>query len=367
MTQGVVQTLGERGRARAPGVRADDRARPGRSQIAIKQLGTNGGGFFNVNSAHPFEGGDAAGELRREDLHPVDPGGAHLHVREDGRQRQAGLDDLRGDVGPDGRRARGHGARGAPRDAGDAEGRRVRPPPPNMEGKEVRYGPDASSLWAVATTDASNGSVNSMHDSYNALGMLAPMFNLGVGEVIWGGVGSGLYGMIFYVIIAVFIGGLMVGPNPRVPGEEDPGPRGEALGDRRAGPVPRRPRLHRDRGGDAEYRRGGAELGAARLQRDLLRVPLAREQQRLGVRRPDRERAVLRDRRRHRDAGLRFVPLLARSRWRGASESSGPCRSRPGTLRTDTPLFGGLLTGVIVVIGALTFLPASRSDPSSRA
>ena len=91
---------------------------------------------------------------------------------------------------------------------------------PNMEGKEVRYGPDASSLWAVTTTDASNGSVNSMHDSYQALGMVAPMFNLGVGEVIWGGVGSGLYGMIFYVIIAVFIGGLMVGRTPEYLGKK---------------------------------------------------------------------------------------------------------------------------------------------------
>ncbi len=90
----------------------------------------------------------------------------------------------------------------------------------NLEGKEVRYGPDASSLWAVTTTDASNGSVNSMHDSFQSLGMVAPMFNLGVGEVIWGGVGSGLYGMIFYVIIAVFIGGLMVGRTPEYLGKK---------------------------------------------------------------------------------------------------------------------------------------------------
>ena len=91
---------------------------------------------------------------------------------------------------------------------------------PNMEGKELRYGPDQSSLWAVATTDASNGSVNSMHDSYKPYGMIAPMFNMAIGEVIFGGVGSGLYGMIFYVIIAVFIGGLMVGRTPEYLGKK---------------------------------------------------------------------------------------------------------------------------------------------------
>src|SRR4029077_6795818 len=90
----------------------------------------------------------------------------------------------------------------------------------NMEGKELRYGPDLSGLWAVATTDASNGSVNSMHDSYKPLAMVAPMFNIAVGEVIFGGVGSGLYGMIFYVIIAVFIGGLMVGGTPEYLGKK---------------------------------------------------------------------------------------------------------------------------------------------------
>ncbi len=84
----------------------------------------------------------------------------------------------------------------------------------------VRYRADQSSLWAVATTDASNGSVNSMHDSYQPLGMVAPMFNIAVGEVIFGGVGSGLYGMLFYVIIAVFIGGLMVGRTPEYLGKK---------------------------------------------------------------------------------------------------------------------------------------------------
>ncbi|MGH7992111.1 MAG: potassium-transporting ATPase subunit KdpA, partial [Limisphaerales bacterium] len=90
----------------------------------------------------------------------------------------------------------------------------------NMEGKEVRFGIMNSALWAVATTDASNGSVNSMHDSFTALGGLAPMFNIQTGEVIFGGVGAGLYGMLIFVILAVFIAGLMVGRTPEYLGKK---------------------------------------------------------------------------------------------------------------------------------------------------
>ena len=104
--------------------------------------------------------------------------------------------------------------------------------------------PDESALWAVATTDASNGSVNSMHDSYQPLGVLAPMFNMAIGEVIFGGVGSGLYGMIFYVVIAVFIGGLMVGRTPEYLGKKIRRATGQDRRDRRPGAVPGRLALH---------------------------------------------------------------------------------------------------------------------------
>ncbi len=92
--------------------------------------------------------------------------------------------------------------------------------PANMEGKEVRFGIANSSLWAVATTDASNGSVNSMHDSFTPLGGMIPMLNIQLGEIIYGGVGSGLYGMLLMVIIAVFVAGLMVGRTPEYLGKK---------------------------------------------------------------------------------------------------------------------------------------------------
>jgi K+-transporting ATPase ATPase A chain len=90
----------------------------------------------------------------------------------------------------------------------------------NMEGKETRFGVSASALWAVATTDASNGSVNSMHDSFTPLGGLVPLFNIELGEVIFGGVGAGLYGMLVFVVLAVFIAGLMVGRTPEYLGKK---------------------------------------------------------------------------------------------------------------------------------------------------
>src|SRR5213076_2189068 len=90
----------------------------------------------------------------------------------------------------------------------------------NMEGKEVRYRIAGSALWAVATSDASNGSVNSMHDSYTPIGGLVPLFNIQTGEVIFGGVGAGLYGMLLFAIVAVFIAGLMVGRTPEYLGKK---------------------------------------------------------------------------------------------------------------------------------------------------
>ena len=236
---------------------------------------------------------------------------------------------------------------------------------PNMEGKEVRIGADESALWAVATTDASNGSVNSMHDSYQALGELAPMFNMGVGEVIWGGVGSGLYGMVFYVVIAVFIGGLMVGRTPEYLGKKIGAREVKYAVDRRAGAVPRRAGLHRDRG-----RACRAALAAARTPgphgfSEILYAFLSQGNNNgsafAGLTASGPFYAIT--------GGIamlvgRFVPLLAalalgRQRW--AASRTVPFT--PGTLRTDTPLFVGLLTGVIVIIGALTFLPGLALGP----
>jgi potassium-transporting ATPase potassium-binding subunit len=198
---------------------------PVATQEAIKMLGTNGGGFFNANSAHPFENptplsnfvelmsilaisagltytfGKMVGDTRQGwavfaamfilfaagvvVIVPVEQGGNLLLT-------QMGVDQTLSNLQSGG----------------------------NLEGKEVRYGISASGLWAVATTDASNGSVNSMHDSYLPMGGFVPMVNIQLGEVIFGGVGAGLYGILMFAIIAVFIAGLMVGRTPEYLGKK---------------------------------------------------------------------------------------------------------------------------------------------------
>ena len=198
---------------------------PAASQIAIKQLGTNGGGFFNVNSAHPFENptplsnllemlallliaaslcytfGKMVGDTRQ--------GWALLAVmtvifaamltvtvwsEQNGNPviASVGVDQSVSGLQPGG----------------------------NMEGKEMRFGITDSAIWATATTAVSNGSVNAMHDSFTPLGGMVPMWMMQLGEVIYGGVGSGLYGMLAFVIIAVFIAGLMIGRTPEYLGKK---------------------------------------------------------------------------------------------------------------------------------------------------
>jgi K+-transporting ATPase ATPase A chain len=195
---------------------------PAASQIAIKQFGTNGGGFWNVNSAHPFENPNAFSNLVEVIAILLVPVALTFTFgRMVGNIRQgltifgammillvAGLgavtwaersgnplyDDL------------------AVSQATTVAGQPA--PGGNMEGKEVRFGIPASTTWAAFTTAASNGSVNSMHDSYTPIGGMVTMLNIATGEVIFGGVGSGLYGMLFYAIVAMFVVGLMVGRTP---------------------------------------------------------------------------------------------------------------------------------------------------------
>jgi K+-transporting ATPase ATPase A chain len=198
---------------------------PAASQVAIKQLGTNGGGFFNVNSSHPLENstplsnflellailvisaalcytfGEMVGDRRQGwallavMLVLFVPCLAVCYLNEQGgnpRLAAAGADQSASPLSSGG----------------------------NMEGKEVRFGIANSALWATATTAASNGSVNSMHDSYTPLGGLIPMWLMQLGEVIFGGVGSGLYGLIAFAIVAVFVAGLMVGRTPEYLGKK---------------------------------------------------------------------------------------------------------------------------------------------------
>jgi K+-transporting ATPase ATPase A chain len=235
ISQGVVQTLSSSHTATLVQATQDTSGQavtqqtiavgPVASEEAIKQLGTNGGGFFNVNSAHPFENptpltnflemlsillipaalcytfGKMAGDTRK--------GWALLAamtiifivmVFVAVRAEQGGNPALTGlNVDQSTSSIQSGG---------------------NMEGKEVRFGAANSALWAVATTGASNGSVDSMHDSFTPLGGLVPMWLMQLGEVVYGGVGSGLYGMLAFVIIAVFVAGLMIGRTPEYLGKK---------------------------------------------------------------------------------------------------------------------------------------------------
>jgi potassium-transporting ATPase potassium-binding subunit len=198
---------------------------PAASQIAIKQLGTNGGGFFNVNSAHPFENPTPLSnffEMLAILLIPAALCYTFGKMVGDIRQGWAVLAAMTLIFIPLLALAVGSEAAGNPRLAALGVDQTISDVAPggNMEGKEVRFGIANSALWATATTAASNGSVNSMHDSYTPLGGLAPMFLIQVGEVIYGGVGSGLYGMLVFAIIAVFVAGLMVGRTPEYLGKK---------------------------------------------------------------------------------------------------------------------------------------------------
>ncbi|MET0155921.1 MAG: potassium-transporting ATPase subunit KdpA [Rickettsiales bacterium] len=198
---------------------------PAASQVAIKQLGTNGGGFFNANSAHPLENPNAASnflELLAILLIPAAFCHTFGRMVGDARQGWAVLaamtvifipfllfslaSEQAGNPHLD--------ALGITQEATDLQ------PGGNMEGKEARFGVANSVLWESATTAASNGSVNSMHDSYTPLGGLSAFALMQFGEVIYGGVGSGLYGMLIFALIAVFIAGLMVGRTPEYLGKK---------------------------------------------------------------------------------------------------------------------------------------------------
>jgi K+-transporting ATPase ATPase A chain len=190
---------------------------PVASQVAIKMLGTNGGGFFNSNAAHPFENPTAFGNfIQMVSIFSIGAALTNVFGRMVGDQRQGwalfaamGLLFLAGIFVVYPAEAAGNPLLHAlGLDGG------------NMEGKEVRFGILASSLFAVITTDASCGAVNAMHDSLTALGGMIPLINIQLGEVIFGGVGSGLYGMLIFVVVAIFVAGLMVGRTPEYLGKK---------------------------------------------------------------------------------------------------------------------------------------------------
>jgi potassium-transporting ATPase potassium-binding subunit len=192
---------------------------PAASQIAIKQLGTNGGGFFNVNSAHPFENPTPLSNFL-EVLAILVISGALCYTfgRMIGDTRQGWALLAAMTILFLGFLAVCFLSEQAGNPMLAKLG--VEQPLGNMEGKEVRFGVTNSALWATATTSASNGSVNAMHDSFTPLGGLVPMVLMQLGEIVFGGVGSGLYGMIVFAIVAVFIAGLMVGRTPEYVGKK---------------------------------------------------------------------------------------------------------------------------------------------------
>lgn len=192
---------------------------PTASQVAIKQLGTNGGGFFNANSSHPFEGGTPLGNfIEMIAILAIPAAQTYMYGRMARDQKQGwtlfAAMALLFFVGV----TTAYYFEAKPNPV--MQGLAVDQTAGNMEGKEVRYGIANSVTWATATTDASNGSVNSMHDSFNPLAGLVPLVNIQLGEVIFGGVGAGLYGMAIFVLLSVFIAGLMVGRTPEYLGKK---------------------------------------------------------------------------------------------------------------------------------------------------
>src|SRR4051795_6867603 len=216
--QGMPQTLGDYVEATTlEGAKQTIAVGPVASQVAIKMLGTNGGGFFNANAAHPFENPTALSNfVQMLSIFVLGAALTNVFGRMVGNQRQGwailavmGVLFIAGVAVTYWAEANGTSALSA---LGLTGG--------NMEGKEVRFGIVASSLFAVITTAASCGAVNAMHDSFTALGGMIPLINMQLGEIIVGGVGAGLYGMLLFVIIAMFVAGLMIWPHARLHRQE---------------------------------------------------------------------------------------------------------------------------------------------------
>jgi potassium-transporting ATPase potassium-binding subunit len=367
--QGVPQNLGAYTEATTlEGAKQIIAQGPVASQEVIKELGTNGGGFFNANSAHPFENPNAITNLI--ELVAIFAIGAALtnvlgRMVKDERQGWAlfavmGVLFLAGVAVCYNSEARGNPAFAAfdiastpsPTQTGG-----------NMEGKEVRFGPALSALWATVTTDTSCGAVNSMHDSFLPLGGMVPLINMQLGEVIFGGVGSGLYGILAFAIVAMFVAGLMVGRTPEYLGKKLEAkevkmtilallslplsilgwtalavvlPAGIA-GIANAGPHGFSEILYAYTEGTGNNGSAFAGLSANTL---FYNTTIAA--------------AMLIGR------FIFVIPLLAVA---GSLAQKKLLAPSAGTFPTNRPLFVGLLVGVILIIGGLTYFPAIALGP----
>jgi K+-transporting ATPase ATPase A chain len=341
---------------------------PAASQVAIKHLGTNGGGFFNANAAHPFESPTPLTDLLLVLAEAVIAAGlTHTFGRMVGDPRQ-GWTILAAMltvllvfvVGAYVAESSGNpriAALGVDQTAGNDQ------PGGNMEGKEVRFGIARSALFAVVTTATSCGAVNAMHDSFTPLGGLVPLFMMQFGEVILGGVGSGLYGMIVFAIIGVFVAGLMVGRTPEYLGKKiEPFEMKMAsllilvmpvvvLGLTAVAAVTEAGRsslLNAGPHGFSEmlyaYTSQGNNNGSAFAG---LNANTAFYNTTGGL-------AMLISR------FWLAIPILALA---GSLARKKLVPAGPGTLPTHTPLFVGLLIGVVIMVGALTFAPALALGP----
>lgn len=341
---------------------------PAASQIAIKQLGTNGGGFFNVNSSHPLENPTPLSnflEMLAILLIPAALCYTFGRMVGDTRQGWALLIAMFVIFTPLLFGAYVAEQSGNPRleALGVDQVASATQPGGNMEGKEVRFGIANSALWASATTAASNGSVNSMHDSYTPLGGLVPMWLMQLGEVVFGGVGSGLYGMLMFAVLAVFIAGLMVGRTPEYLGKKIESyevkmasivllvpPLVVLLGTAIASVTPAalgsvaNPAVH----GFSEilyaFSSAGNNNGSAfaGLSANTPFYNIA-----LGT-------AMWASR------YWLMIPVLALA---GSLAAKKSVAVTAGTLPTHTPLFITVLVGVVLMVGALTFVPALALGP----
>ena len=340
---------------------------PAASQIAIKQLGTNGGGFFNANSAHPFENPTPLSNFFEVLAILLIPAalcytfGVMVGDTRQGWTVLAAMTVIFVALLATCVVAEQQGAvfvkQGVDHTASALQSGG------NMEGKEVRFGIANSALWATATTVASNGSVNSMHDSYTPIGGLVPMLAIQFGEVIYGGVGSGLYGMLMFAIIAVFVAGLMVGRTPEYLGKKI-----EAYEMKMSSLVilitPALVLIGTAVGVVVSAGKAGmANPGAHGFSEVLYAFSSASNNNGsafagLSANTPFYNTAL----------GLAMlfgrywlaVPVLAIA---GALARKKIVPSGPGTLPTHTPLFVALLVGVVILVGALTYVPALALGP----
>jgi potassium-transporting ATPase potassium-binding subunit len=344
---------------------------PAASQVAIKQLGTNGGGFFNANSSVPFENPTPFSNfLEAVAIFLIPAALTYTFGKMVGNTKQgwaifaamaiisisfAFFAYAAEQTGNPTLAAAGVDQAYHTGDNASSGG--------NMEGKEVRFGIADSAIWANATTDASNGSVNSMHDSYTPLGGLVPMFNIHLGEIVFGGVGCGLYGMLVFAIIAVFIAGLMIGRTPEYLGKKI-GPKEMKLsgiyflvtsafmilGTAIAVSV-------------RQGRIGPLNSGAHGFSEILYAFTS------MGGNNGSAFAGLSGNTSFYDSIGgvtmlvTRFLPMVAIMALAGALAQKKKVPESAGTLPTDSPLFAGFLVGVVIIVAGLTFFPALALGP----